>query len=483
MTKITVPTTPEGLQEVLGDPARLMAYFSQEAVVNGVTKEFLDKYAAESLKRNGGDSGTYADMRTQVQAVMFDLLRENGGGRRPNLDLGNAINFAGGRPRLNLSPDGSPAISHGRGAVYNKYSPGALFEQKTSPDDRFGSIGEYCMAIKEEARPTAHPRRNELLTKLEKVRQFQNTFGETVPGDGGFLVPEIMRSEILQMALEESIVRSHATVIPMSTLNVPIPMVDDTSHVSSLFGGVTFAWQGESASLTESSATFGRVELNAKKLTGFFKVPNELLADAPAFSGWFDTRIPAGLAWKEDVDFMTGNGSGMPQGFVNCPAYVTVDRATSSQLNWADLVTMYSRMLPASLKNAVWICSIDVFPLLAQISLSSPGIWMGASFGAPTAADAPPISIMGRPVYFTEKVGPSLTVGDISFVDLEYYLIGDRQTVEVSASEHFAFQNDQTAYRIIERADGRPWLQSALTPHNNSSSTLSAYVGLSATHT
>ena len=49
----------------------------------------------------------------------------------------------------------------------------------------------------------------------------------------------------------------------------------------------------------------------------------------------------------------------------------------------------------------------------------------------------------------------------------------------MAASEQFAFQNDQTAYRIIERVDGRPWLQSPLTPHNGGP-TLSAYVGLSA---
>jgi HK97 family phage major capsid protein len=88
------------------------------------------------------------------------------------------------------------------------------------------------------------------------------------------------------------------------------------------------------------------------------------------------------------------------------------------------------------------------------------------------------MSIYGRPVFFTEKTPALGTTGDINFVDLSYYLIGDRQQVEVAASEHAFFQNDQTAYRIIERVDGRPWLQSALTPHNNSSNTLSFQVQL-----
>ncbi len=482
MTKITVPSDSEGLREVLSDHTKLKEFFSPASVQDGTTKQFLDAYSAASAKKN---TDMQDDVRTQVQSVLFDMVRDNGGGSAPGLDLGKAVSFSGGRPQLSLGPNGTPAVSKGRGTVYNKTSPGAAFEAAFKAEDRFGSIGEYCQAIREEARPTANRNRKELLQKLENVRSFQNSFGSEDPGAGGFLIPEVMRSELLQLALEDSIVRSHATVIPMSTLRVPIPTVDDTSHVSSLFGGVQYYWAEESAPLVESQATFGRVVLDAKKLTGFFKVPNELLADAPAFSTWFDTRIPAGLAWAEDVAFMTETGAGTPQGFIGCPAYVAVDRAATNGIAYADIVTMFSRLLPASMKNAIWICSIDSFPALAQMSLSTPGVWMGG-YNVPGIADAPPVSIFGRPVYFTEKV-PATSVsggasGDISLVDLSYYLIGDRQAVSVDSSEHAAFQNDQTAYRIIERVDGRPWLQSPLTPHNGGP-TLSAFVGLSATHT
>ncbi len=474
--KLQAPTDADGLRDLLSDPIKLKAYFSQEAVADGTTKGFLDAYASVYAKRN---PDTVEDMRTQVQSVLFDMIRDNGGGKRPLLDIGKAISFQNGKPTLALSADGSPSVSKGKGAVYNKTAPGAMFENAYRAEDRFSTIGEYCQAIREEARPTSTPKRKELLQKLENVRSFQNSFGSEDPAAGGFLISEIMRSELLQLALEESIVRSRATVIPMSTLRVPIPTVDDTSHVSSLFGGVQFYWAEEGASLTESQAKFGRVTLDAKKLTGFFKVPNELLADAPAFSGWFDSRVPAGLAWSEDVAFLTETGAGTPQGFIGSPAYVQATRATSNEIGYSDIVGMYARMLPTSLKSAVWICAIDTFPQLAQMSIgtASPGVWMGG-YNVPGVSDAPPVMIFGRPVFFTEKVPKLGSVGDISFVDLSYYLIGDRQQVEVASSDQFAFQNDQTAYRLVERVDGRPWLQTALTPHNASTNTLSAYVGL-----
>lgn len=470
--KTPIPTSSTELEEMFQDPkvfAKIYADPEDRA-------EFQRKYAAAMM---AADPELQAQLKEQIQLGVAEFVNSKGEARE---SIGARL--SGGRPQV--TADGVANVARGKGAVYNRYSPGAELERKLKADDRFTSIGELCMAIKEEARPTSNPRRDELMRKMAAVRTFQNSFGSEDPGSGGFLIPEIMRSELLALALEESIVRSRATVIPMSTLRVPIPTVDDTSHVSSVFGGVTYYWAEESSSLPESTASFGRVVLDAKKLVGFFKVPNELLADAPAFSSWFDTRIPMGLAWQEDVAFMTETGTGTPEGFIGSPAYVQVDRTTLNTITWADIVTMYSRMLPQSLNSAVWIVAHDAFPAIAQLSLSTPGIWLGG-WAARDASDAPPVSIMGRPVFFTEKVPSMLTsggiTGDISFVDLSYYLIGDRQAVAVSASEHFAFQNDQTAYRIIERVDGRPWLQTPLTPHNGSASTLSAYVGLSATHT
>jgi HK97 family phage major capsid protein len=103
-------------------------------------------------------------------------------------------------------------------------------------------------------------------------------------------------------------------------------------------------------------------------------------------------------------------------------------------------------------------------------------VWIGGP--NQPGSDMPPMTILGRPVIFTEKAKALGTSGDINFVDLSYYLIGDRQAVAVAASDQVAFQADQTAYRIIERVDGRPWLQSALTPANGSTNTLTAFVQL-----
>lgn len=466
---LTVPGDAEELRAIMAKPDKLKEFFSEAAVKNGDTKKFLDKYSSEWVKSN---KDTATEVRDQVQSVLFDMVR--GGDTKSKLGVG----FSNGSPVVTAD---AKMVSKGRGAVYNHTSDGAHMERTLKEDERFTNMGDYCKAIKELRAPSTRANRQELLDKLNRIQDLTNSFSSEEPSSGGFLVPEIMRSELLQLALEESIVRSRATVIPMSTLRVPIPTVDDTSHVSNLFGGVQFYWTEEAGQITESTAKFSKVTLDAKKLTGFFKVPAELLDDAPAFAAWFDTRIPAGLAWSEDVAFMTETGAGTPQGFINSPASVAVPKEVgqaSATILWENITKMYARMLPTSLKNAVWIASIDTFPELATMALAvgtgGGPVWIGG--WSQNGSEMPPMTILGRPVIFTEKTSALGTTGDINFVDLSYYLIGDRQQVRVDSSEHFLFQNNQVAYRIIERVDGRPWLQSPLTPHNGSSATLSPFV-------
>jgi HK97 family phage major capsid protein len=89
-----------------------------------------------------------------------------------------------------------------------------------------------------------------------------------------------------------------------------------------------------------------------------------------------------------------------------------------------------------------------------------------------------PMSIFGRPLIITEKGGILGSRGDLAFVDLSYYLVGDRQVMTADSSTDYQFGNDKTTFRIIQRVDGRPWIQSAITPANGSTSTLSPFVEL-----
>jgi HK97 family phage major capsid protein len=466
---VTIPSSPDELEDFLGDPAKVRMMMSEP----GKFKEFIGVYAQATMKK---DADLQAQIKEQVQIGLAEFMKNNGQGFTMNGKLaGNFSNANGNRYGSDVRK-----VSTGKGAVYNKNSFGARLERDMG-DLHIDSSAEYFQAVW----PRFETLKNsEHLAELRgKILKIQNSYGSEVPADGGFLIPETLRSDILEVALESAVVRPRAQVIPMDSLRVPIPMIDTTSNVSSVFGGVVCYWTEEAAQLVESQASFGRVVLDAKKLTGYAEVPNELLSDAPAFSSFFDTIFPRAIAWFEDIAFMNGTGVGEPLGFVNCPASVNVAKETgqaAATIVWENVVKMFARMLPTALGNACWICSIDTFPELATMALSvgtgGGPVWMG-NYTNPGAA-TPPVTILGRPVFFTEKTPVLGSPGDINFVDLSYYLIGDRQMMQTASSEQYKFQNDKTAFRVIERLDGRPWIQSAITPHNNSSSTLTPFVQL-----
>jgi HK97 family phage major capsid protein len=257
-------------------------------------------------------------------------------------------------------------------------------------------------------------------------------------------------------------------------------MVDSTSNVSSVYGGITGYWTEEGATLTETQPKFGQVKLTAHKLTLYTEVPNELIRDArPSMTALIDEMFPEALAWFEDVAFFLGGGVGEPLGFLNAPAAITITRAVGNQsIDWVDIVNMYSRMLPQSLDRAVWVISPDVVPNLLTMPFTAGGTTDPVLLNAFSGLGTPNLSILGRPVIISEKARALGTSGDINFVDFGFYLIGDRQAMSARQSEDFKFNQDITCFRVIERVDGRPWLASAITPQNGSSSTLSPFVKL-----
>ena len=448
MPETTVRPSLAELEATLHDQAQVVTLIQE-----GRFGDFVRDYVAA---RQESDTSIETQVREQTERVLGEWLRNQG----------NAVR------RVNLDPAQPVAGRHARRQGLNsRRAPGARVDQVLAEHDL--EMEDYLRSIWYRNQV---PQAVELRDKLTGIR---NDYGSTVPADGGFLIPETLRSELLSVALETAIVRPRARVIPMDSLRVPFPTIDDSSHATSVYGGMIGYWTEESGALTESQASFGRVVLDAKKLTGYSEVPNELFQDAiGSFAALVEQLWPEAIAYFEDDAFINGSGVGEPLGYLNGGSLITVTQAGGTpDIVFEDVATMFSRMLPGSIQRAVWIAAIDTFPTLAQMELSSgsPAVWLNNGI-----AGGPPMTILGRPVIFTEKVPAVTNANQLSLVDFGYYLLGDRQAMQFETSPHYKFANDQTAVRIIERVDGRPWLASAITPRNGGA-TLSPFVALGAT--
>jgi HK97 family phage major capsid protein len=440
-----VPDSPAALEELISDENKL-----KHLITNGkLFAETLRAYATTVMNREQ-DLGR--QVRELAQNTLAEYLKEQGVDK---ID----------RPELVRTTDAllrqAPGVA--QGGLYNKRAMGAQIDGVTE------GFSDYFRTIWHNTNRDADTQR-----KIAKIRA---AFSSTVPSEGGFLIPETLRSEILRVALETGIIRSRARVIPMESLRVPFPAIDSTSNASSVFGGVVCYWTQEGAALTESAAAFSQITLEAAKLTAYCEVPNELIADSVgSFEAFISQIMPEAMAFYEDDGWFNGSGAGEPLGLTGAGSLVSVTKETAQSADtilWENIIKMYARMLPTSHSRAIWVASIDTFPQLATMALNvgvgGSAVWLNNGVQGPAA------TILGRPVIFTEKL-PSLgNAGDIMFIDPGFYLIGDRQVMSAMSSPHYKFQADKTAFRIIERVDGRPWLQSAITPKNGGA-TLSPFI-------
>jgi HK97 family phage major capsid protein len=284
----------------------------------------------------------------------------------------------------------------------------------------------------------------------------------------------------MALATEAAVVRKRATIIPMTGRSIQVPVLDVTTAQAAgdtaFLGGVVGRWMDEAGPLNETEPAFKQLELTNHELMGYSKISNTLLADsAVGLETFLLTLFGRAIAWYEDYAFLRGNGVGKPQGVLNATALISVSpRSGASAFALSDAANMLSRMLPGwNPASTVWAVHPTILPKLMTMTANanSTVVWID------NARDRPKMALFGIPVETTEKLPALNTLGDVLLLDLQHYLIGDRQQVEITFSDHVAFLNNQGVWRFISRIDGQPWVRDKITLSDNSS-TVSPFVGL-----
>lgn len=291
---------------------------------------------------------------------------------------------------------------------------------------------------------------------------------------GGYTVPPQFINTILAAAAESAIMRPRAYVQPMASRTLTIPALDQTRAFSAgntqYTGGIALNWTSEEASITETQPYFKEVNLEAWKLSGIAYVTSELNDDSAVGLESLLTRLfGTAVGYTEDYNFFQGDGVGKPLGIVNAPGTVT---SGSSTVTAAGLETMMSRLFPDSLDRAIWVAHISLLPTIYALQAANNAL---VTF-LPDLRGKPGRQLLGLPLFFTDKVPGSSATGKVCLIDPQYYVIGDRQNMQIAMSEHAAFTTDRIAWRVVHRVDGQPWIQAPVQITSSTSDAVSAFV-------
>ncbi len=309
---------------------------------------------------------------------------------------------------------------------------------------------------------------------------------EAMGHDGGFLVPTEFKNTLMRNILEKSVILPRTTQIPMATSSVKLPIVQETTHSGSVYGGIIVYKPAEAGSKTAAQPKFGQVQLNLHKLVALIYATEELLEDSPiSIEPLLNTMAAEALAFQLDEDFIHGTGAGEALGIINANCLVGITGTVTSAINANDILSMKQRMLPRSYGKAIWMANLDCYAALASLVIGTTTHPIGLLQYNAGGISAPTFeTILGRPIFFTEHCITYGTAGDIFLADWSQYLVGQKAggAIKAATSIHLKFLTDEVAFRFVMRYDGQPWMQSALTPKHGSN-TLSPFVYISSRST
>lgn len=346
--------------------------------------------------------------------------------------------------------------------------------QDVDPEKEFRNVGEFLHAI---AKLKSDGVRDDRLEILREKRE--QTMG--VGSGGGYALPEQFDSTVREVMAQEAIVRPRAAVIPAGSppdAKLTFPALDQTS-AQNIYGGVTMVHTGEGVTMTETDAKLREVSLEPKEISAYIVVTNKLLANWSAAGSFVTRQLSQAMMGQEDYDFMLGNGVNKSLGFVNCAAAISYTRAGSSAIAFPDCYGMLARMLMRG-GSYIWLASQTTIPqLAAMVDAGSHAIWLGGSGPANNAGAGPlPSTLLGLPLIFGERLPALGTKGDLSLVNLSYYLVKDGSGPYAASSEHVYFTSNKVVFKIVWNVDAHPWLSEPIGLEGSTSNTVSPFIVL-----
>lgn len=423
----------------------------------GDLEEIKKRVAEEKRHPNDEEMNKTSELLKEIQSLKKELEVEK---REAEVrsELSNTMNERIIRPKIDEDD-------------LSKKFPNSL----PPKEKRFASFGENLLAVR-----NYNTSRDARLGWVEN--QLRATgMSEGIPTDGGFLVQVDFSAALLEKVYEISPILSRVRKFSLggNFNGIDLPTVNETSRVSSIWGGIIMYWLEEGGTKQPTKPELRKVTLKLKKCAGLAYMTDELLQDATILSDFTQNGFVEALDVETERVIVRGTGAGQPLGILNSGCLISVGKETGQLADTIlaeNIINIYARMHPRGIKNAIWLISNSILPQL--MFLTMPGIPTIPLYMPPTGLAAAPYgTLLGRPVFAIENCSKLGDQGDIIFSDFSQYVMIDKGEPQKATSIHVKFIYDEVAFRIVYRCDGQPTWAAALTPKDNSS-TISPFITL-----
>lgn len=367
--------------------------------------------------------------------------------------------------------------SHMRTSLMKSYESirRAGYKPNATADGGFESFGHFInLGLKD---PDEFKRRH--LATVDRLKAIQG-LSEIAASDGGALVMPEYSTNIFDRVYGNDLL-SRTDQYTVSGNNMTFPKTAETSRANgSRHGGLRGYWVGEGDAATKSQPALDQLHLRLKKVAVVVYLTEELMSDAgTAVEAWVSRKAAEEFEFLIGDALINGSGGGQPLGMLQAPGLLSVAKETgqpAATIMAENIDNMWARRYAGS-ENYLWLKHQDTDPQLSQLS-QAVGTGGSVLYRPPGGmADAPHMTLKGKPCLDTEFNATLGTVGDLLLCDMSRYVTITKGGISQAVSTHVEFLTDQTALKFTMRIDGAPWEDTAVTPFKGSN-TQSPYVAL-----
>lgn len=262
------------------------------------------------------------------------------------------------------------------------------------------------------------------------------TLSTNLSSAGGFLLPEPLSNQIIDLARNRSyVVQAGAGTVPMTSSSLDI---------AKLLSDPTIGWYAENGTIAETDVTFGRASFTAKKMACVIRISNELLEDAANVQTVVENAMSAAIALELDRAALLGTGAGQPLGIVNGTNVNTIT-SVGTLSDYDDFVDGIYAVRGYNFNPNAAMYSPTTGKKLAK---------MVTGLSGDLTKLVPPADFANLAKYVTNQLGDTVAVVG----QWDQYLIGLRSQIriEISRQADTAFMKDQSLIRAVWRGDGMP---------------------------
>ncbi|MBA7524934.1 hypothetical protein ES705_17079 [subsurface metagenome] len=277
--------------------------------------------------------------------------------------------------------------------------------------------------------------------------------------EGGFLLAEAFAERIVDITIEDSIVMPRASLYGLKAgkgRTLRVPCFVDEDHSTKGIAGIEAVWTPESAQKTKTQPIFRSLEMKVNKLVCYSVSSDELIQESGiSLNEIIGNAFKKSILFKTDYVFLQGTGTGMPLGVLNSPALLVQPAETgqtASTINYDNIVGMFSKLAPASFKNAIWVASISALPQMMKLSIE---VGLAGDTIKVLQEEKGTFRLLGKECVFTEKLPALGSEGCLLLADFSAYAVLLKEGIKLESSIHEGFRSDLTSFRMCLHVDGQ----------------------------